>query len=362
MQNKIQIVFDTSYLESKKYNYKSSVFERIIKGVRSHKCINVYLPENMDHEIRTHLLKSSDDISSNIKKIPEILRIELLKDKFHNLAEMPASIFELAIEQYELFLEILDVEIIINDKECTDELWARYFTQKPPFSEKKKSEFPDAMALLSVFNYFKIKNINTNSIIIVSCDKDWENYCNDINVCIVDDDRKLIEELNKRDPLLEKPVIIRLINEESERYIAEKIKNYLGSVYKEPRDDSEAINFEALDFSIKNISEGEIVSVADGEINLLYNVQYSTSVSYLESDSWHRDSESKSIFYTEYISGVVESNTIVEIQIAIGIPSDDLDIDDYDIEDDIVVISPASLIIDLSEMKNINREFGIFYY
>ena len=362
MRNKIQIVFDTSYLESKSYNYESSIFERIKNGVKTHKCMDVYLPQNIDCEIRAHLFEDSVNIGANLKKIPALLRKELLRDGFHNLDKISDSIHEIAVDRYELFLDELSIEIIKNDKECTDDLWDRYFSQKPPFSEKKKTEFPDAMALLSILRYFKNRNIDKTSIIIASCDKDWEKYCTDTGICIVRDDKKLIEELNKRDPLLEKPIIIRLLNEEAEGYINKKIEQYFEDIEKEPLDESEVIDFEIVDFSIKNISAGEIIFVTENEINLLYNVEYYAEVKYLDSDSWHRDSESKNIFYTESICGIVESSSVVEVNINIETPTEKIDIDEYDIEDDINIVSPTSLAIDLIEMRKVNREFGLYRY
>ena len=362
MQDKIQIVFDTSYLESKNYNYDSAVFKRIKNGVEVHKRIEVYLPQIIDCEIRNHLLKDSIRVESSVNKIPEMIRKELLKISFHNLEKFSDEVHAIAKNQYEHFLDELRIEVIKNEKECTDDLWNRYFSQKPPFSEKKKAEFPDAMALLSIFKYFKDKNAPAESIIIVSCDKDWESYCSDVGVCLVGNDIKLIEELNRRDPLLEKPVILRMLNEEAEKSIHEKIKQYFNDIEKEPLDDSEAISFEVLDFSIENISDGEVISVTDNEINLLYTIKYYTEVSYLDSDSWHRDSDSKNIFYTESISGVIESSVVVEVNINIGTQVANFDIEDYDIEECIDIVSPQYLRIDLSEIGNYNSKSGVYYY
>jgi hypothetical protein len=51
----------------------------------------------------------------------------------------------------------------------------RYFNSKPPFSEsgKKKSEFPDAIALLSLDAYAKKRGIK---ILAVSTDADWKSF------------------------------------------------------------------------------------------------------------------------------------------------------------------------------------------
>ena len=54
-------------------------------------------------------------------------------------------------------------------------LFADYFTQRPPFgvSEKKKSDFPDAMCLWQLEQYAKA---NSTIGIVASDDKGWEQY------------------------------------------------------------------------------------------------------------------------------------------------------------------------------------------
>lgn len=58
----------------------------------------------------------------------------------------------------------------------------QYFNKKPPFSEKKKDEFPDALALQSLENWATEKN---KKVLVISCDKDWQAYChnNDNLIC-----------------------------------------------------------------------------------------------------------------------------------------------------------------------------------
>jgi hypothetical protein len=51
--------------------------------------------------------------------------------------------------------------------------WDAYKQRKPPFSNKKKCEFPDAYAL---FSLEKWRQSNKASIIVVSRDEDWEGF------------------------------------------------------------------------------------------------------------------------------------------------------------------------------------------
>lgn len=356
MENKIQIVFDTSYLESKNYNYKSSIFERIKIGVKHHKSIDVYLPQNVDREIRAHLLNTSLDISEKIKKLPAILRNEILKISFQGMDNLHNEINSVFMEQYEFFIDEFCIQVIENDKECTSELWDRYFLKEPPFTEKKKNEFSDAMALLSTCKY--LQGADRDSIIFVSNDNDWKMYCKNKGLCFVNNDKNLIEELNKRCPILEKADKIGFLNENTKNCINRKIEQHFDCIKKEPTDDSGAIDFEILDFSIQNISDCEIVSIDGGDINLLYNVEYSVEVKYLNQDSWHRDFDSKDIFYTESVQGILESETIVEVNISL--PGEC--IDKHDITDYVNIISPTLLEIDTSEMKQFNSKFGVYYY
>jgi PIN domain len=56
------------------------------------------------------------------------------------------------------------------------DLIQKYFQAKPPFSEtgKKKNEFPDAIALMSLETW---ANKNQTKIIVVTSDNDWKNFC-----------------------------------------------------------------------------------------------------------------------------------------------------------------------------------------
>jgi hypothetical protein len=245
----IKIVFDTSYFEKVGYNFESSIFKRIRIGVTQHECIDLYIPENMDREIRKHLAEKSAQTRAHLRATPAPIRNTILKESFHKLTTKLIS--DDAIEQYESFIDDFRIQIIENDKECCDEMFSRYFSHKPPFSEKKKYEFSDAMALLSITKYFTDHDIDFNSVIAASSDPDWRNYCNGTSFTVIKDEHELLSKINDWQPILNESIIMKLLDEGAKDSIERKIKACFEDINKELSEDYYAVDFEIVDFDVK---------------------------------------------------------------------------------------------------------------
>lgn len=89
--------------------------------------------------------------------------------------ELNAAI-DSALKQYCLFKLDMNIEVISTNDVKTTDVMDLYFNQLPPFSSKKKNEFPDAVSLLAIEE--KVKNLKS---IIISGDKDWASYFENIN-------------------------------------------------------------------------------------------------------------------------------------------------------------------------------------
>lgn len=103
------------------------------------------------------------------------LPFELLK-----LMETSSNLHEVAKQRLAGFIERAGV-IVISAGYNVDvqDLVRRYFSSEPPFSDgKKKNEFPDAIALLSLEAYAKE---NDFKVLAVSLDSDWEKFCSASN-------------------------------------------------------------------------------------------------------------------------------------------------------------------------------------
>jgi len=68
------------------------------------------------------------------------------------------------------------IKIETGDYVSVREILDRYFSAAPPFAEtgKKKSEFPDAIALLAIDAWSENESIN---VLAIAKDGDWESYC-----------------------------------------------------------------------------------------------------------------------------------------------------------------------------------------
>jgi hypothetical protein len=74
------------------------------------------------------------------------------------------------------FMSACSTEVVKADGVDADHLLSLYFGRKPPFGEgKKKSEFPDAISLLSL----KSRLQGDEKIYIVSEDDDLKSFCAD---------------------------------------------------------------------------------------------------------------------------------------------------------------------------------------
>lgn len=83
---------------------------------------------------------------------------------------------DLARRQFAKFVEHVQAQIIdVSNHVDINELNSHYFDIKPPFenNSKKKAEFPDAMALLSLETWAKQRN---TYVLLVSGDKGWRKF------------------------------------------------------------------------------------------------------------------------------------------------------------------------------------------
>ena len=96
----------------------------------------------------------------------------------------------------------------LKDTELVDTavLFEGYFAGKPPFgTDKKKFEFPDALALNALERAAEVRGIG---ILVVSKDKDWRNFCdNSSHLYIVENIESALALVASAPPALKKSVI-----------------------------------------------------------------------------------------------------------------------------------------------------------
>ena len=184
--------------------FESNVFKSLIK-LAENKVIKILLVDIIDREIQNFIdndIKSSfDSVSTAIKQtstnfskinksdirlLKNIPEFNVLMDEYQNfinkyktdegISNLESKHKDLMIklkDDYKQFLIKANVEIIKTDPICVEDVLNSYFSRTPPFSNKKKDEFPDALALGTILSWC---NTNNNCAYIVSRDSDWKYF------------------------------------------------------------------------------------------------------------------------------------------------------------------------------------------
>lgn len=169
------VFIDTSIYEEG-YFIASGAIKTLIDAGENRR-IRILLPEITEKEVLAHIKERSEDSkvkhiqkldSSIFKHLPKIkLTIEKLKEQAENAADDITKKFLNNVDRSNTLRipiqEDLDLVSIIDN----------YFNKKAPFSEKKKSEFPDAIVLKSLEQWC---SENNTTCIVLSKDTDMKNY------------------------------------------------------------------------------------------------------------------------------------------------------------------------------------------
>jgi len=143
--------------------------------------VRVVISEIIHNEIYAHLKKNIESSQSQIKRAIRNARAQL-QTKETALSEAHKLLLggdenrDIAFERMAAFYIKLNVEIISVGKSFDiSNLVKMYFESSAPFenNEKKKYEFPDAIALLSLEKWAEDNDVK---ILAVSSDKGWEKY------------------------------------------------------------------------------------------------------------------------------------------------------------------------------------------
>ncbi|MBW4428899.1 MAG: DUF4935 domain-containing protein [Nostoc desertorum CM1-VF14] len=174
------ITLDTSIFDAQGLRLESGLLKQLEQFRDS--STKLILSEVVREETLSHLIEKARDAQKEVEKSlkqakehwrVEDQKIEVIKKTI--FGEQKAQ--EIASERFSQFVEATSLEIVeAQDYVMIGDLIQKYFQAKPPFSEtgKKKNEFPDAIALMSLETW---ANKNQTKIIVVTSDNDWKNFC-----------------------------------------------------------------------------------------------------------------------------------------------------------------------------------------
>ena len=185
------ITLDTSIFDAQSLRLESGLLKQLEQFRDS--STRLILSEVVKEEVLSHLIEKARDAQKEIEKsLKQAKEHWLVEDK--KIEAIKKTIFdeheaqEIAYKRFNQFVEVTSLEIVeAQDYVMVGDLIQKYFQAKPPFSEtgKKKNEFPDAIALMSLETW---ANKNQTKIIVVTSDNDWKNFCKSSERLIAIDD------------------------------------------------------------------------------------------------------------------------------------------------------------------------------
>lgn len=174
------ITLDTSIFDSQGLKLDSGLIKQLEQFRDS--STKVIISEIVKEEVLSHLTEKTKnaqrELEKSLKQVKDYWQVENTEiENIKNSVFGGRDAKEIALERFSYFIQATSLEIIeAQNYLVVSDLIQKYFQAKPPFSEtgKKKNEFPDAIALMSLEAWAKE---NQTKIIVVTSDNDWSNFC-----------------------------------------------------------------------------------------------------------------------------------------------------------------------------------------
>lgn len=169
---------DTTEFHHVGYNFQSKILKAL--GQFTDTNVTLLFSEVVLNEVHAHIRDDmkvkSDQLRSALRQIGKAAAIAMDLPKTMQGAGVPVDPSARATELIDAFLAEVDAERLPVDHGPTvRQLHDLYFASRPPFSDKadKKSEFPDAIALLSLQHWAELQD---GFVLAVSNDGDWSRF------------------------------------------------------------------------------------------------------------------------------------------------------------------------------------------
>ena len=197
---------------------------------------------------------------------------------------------------------------------AVDRVFDRYFALKPPFTSKKKAEFPDCFSIVSVQEWVQRQG---GQFCVFSHDKGVLSFCEDEGHDFFDDLAKLLEHASG----FEEEVL-----EQLKDLLMSRIQKVIHEATKQFEDGYPAIivacvGGHAEDISATDVDIGDLsVIEIDGNqavVNVGATVSFEANVSYADPEGSYYDKEDKEFVALRYVSETVEDSVDVDLEVGV---------------------------------------------
>ncbi len=290
------ITIDTNIFEKEGFNLEDGILANLKQFSRT-KTISFVMSDIVLEEIKRHMIAKTDKANKTYCKTLGDLCFYKINEEFsrEKIKELKAlnvvPIVEARIDKFKktsnfqnLNIKEVDVNVLIK----------RYFEGKAPFSlaEKKKYEFPDAIALISMENWARK---NKKKMLVISEDLDWKRFCDESEYmkCVRELDEALTI-LHKDNTLMKDFVCDLFDKDKKDEYeefwteLEQKIINQVDQLDLEIEvtsafhSDEEEASIEYNDIDYKYDKSGNIIfdilDINNNSVTLSLPIQYSLNV------------------------------------------------------------------------------------
>ncbi len=172
-----KVFIDTQSFVKAGLHFDGPAFKSFRKYCETNELVHVSTSV-VEREVKSKIESSVKDAISAIQTFRRKARIlsslddEKIKGLFEEIPD--EDIYQKSEEVFDEFLSDCSTEIVGADDVDAEELLSLYFNRGAPFGDgKKKSEFPDAISILSLKSYLE----EDEKIYVVSDDGDLKGYC-----------------------------------------------------------------------------------------------------------------------------------------------------------------------------------------
>ena len=172
------VLIDTEAYEHQKFRFDHSALKKI-RDLGNAGFLRVLTTDVIDGEVRQHIRRTLANASMALERFHSHAGVlqanssDECRSLFKKVEE--SQLVELGIAVWERFLKETKVEMVSAASVNAPDLLNLYFAQRPPFSERKKSEFPDAISLLSLDRWRQDKE--GQQIYLIGDDPDFKAWC-----------------------------------------------------------------------------------------------------------------------------------------------------------------------------------------
>jgi len=299
------IFIDTSILDGCSYNFEAAAVHPII-GVAKDRHISLLLPNVTEREMRRHIEARSDDAVKTLRtaqgRAPFLKKWKDWPLRSGHKIFLPTTLKRIATKELDCFLSSLNVVKLDLSGVKLEEVMNWYERGTAPFgSGRKKSEFPDAVALACLLDY---SHKHTEPVAVVSADEDFRNACG-VHSCLFyyKSLGSYVESLLLSDEHVQQ---VKSILEAESEMIADGIQEDFGNLGFYADDDEgaelydpEATNVEFTDLSLIAVGEREASVSFEAEVEFTIGV-------HVRSYDWRDDDAIRNVTRYAIVTGTAK--------------------------------------------------------